>query len=281
MSDLVGQQRLRRSLLGYRRGDVDVALAELRLTVRHSESDLAAARDSVAALEHDLRDARIELDGRRAREAEIEQAFQAAQERVREIEQAAQARASAIVAEAQEQAAKTRSEAYSSKETIGAQVEELLALRDSLVQSLRGVIRDFDFAVERVERGDSVFAAETAVEEVEAAPRGDGAQAKSQGRDYGAEDGQLFDGQIELEAGPFPDFASLSAFERALGRLPKVEDVYVRRLTGERALIELSLAEPLALVEAMRDFLPYELEIGQAERGRLALTLYAASAATS
>jgi len=281
MSDLTGQQRLRRTLLGsYKRVDVDVALAELRLTIRHLENDLTSARESVAALDQELRDARVELDSRRARELEIDQAFQAAQSRVREIEQAAEARASAIVAEAEEQASRTRSDAYSNKETIGAQVEELLALRDSLVQSLRGVIRDFDFAVERVERGDSVFAGEPAYEGDEAAP---GAALEPTGehgkRAYGAEDGDLFQERVELDAGPFHDFASLSAFERSLAHLPKVEDVYVRRLTGERALIEITLAEPIALVEAMRDFLPQELEIEQLERGRLAVTLLAASAA--
>ncbi|MDX6504731.1 MAG: hypothetical protein QOE29_1856, partial [Gaiellaceae bacterium] len=251
-------QRLRRSLFGYRRTQVEVALAELRLTLRHVQEDLVETRERATSFEGELRETRIELDSRRARETEVQQAFDAAQERVREIELSAEATARAILAEAQEKASRTRAEAHLRTESVSGQIDELLNLRDTLVQTMRGVIRDFDYAVERVEKGESVLQAEpVAVPQ----PEQPGEQSQPVApRAHGPEDEQRFEGRVELEAGPFSDFAALSSFERALARLGGVEDVYVRRFAGERALIELSLAQPLALIGAMRDNLPYGLE---------------------
>src|SRR5256885_4594670 len=145
MSDL-SNQRLRRSLLGYRRTEVEVALAELRLTLRHLQEDLAETRERATTVEAELREARIELDSRRARETEVQQAFDAAQERVREVELAAEATARAILAEAEEKASRTRAEAHLRTESVSGHVDELLRQRDTLVCTIRGVIRSFDYA---------------------------------------------------------------------------------------------------------------------------------------
>jgi hypothetical protein len=271
-------QRLRRSLLGYRRTEVEVALAELRLTLRHVQEDLAETRARATSVEAELREARIELDSRRARETEIQQAFDASQQRVREIELSAEASARAILAEAEEKASRTRSEAHLRTESVSGQIDELLNLRDTLVQTMRGVIRDFDYAVERVEKGESVLQAEP-VALPQVVQNGNGAHPAPPGppRENGPEDEQRFEGRVELEAGPFGDFAALSSFERGLARLGGVEDVYVRRFAGERALIELTLAEPLALIGAMRDTLPYGLEVQSLEAGRVSLKVAVAA----
>jgi hypothetical protein len=270
-------QRLRRSLFGYRRTQVEVALAELRLTLRHLQEDLVETRERAATFESDLREARIEIDSRRAREAEVQQAFDAAQERVREVELAAEATARAILADAEEKASRTRAEAHLRTESVGGQIDELLNLRDTLVQTMRGVIRDFDYAVERVEKGESVLqAAEPEpVQQLEQVVAG----FVPVPRERGPEDEQRFEGRVELDAGPFSDFAALSSFERSLARLGGVEDVYVRRFSGERALIELSLAQPLALVGALRDHLPHGLEIQAIEPGRLTVKVAVAAGA--
>jgi hypothetical protein len=277
MSDTTNQ-RLRRSLLGYRRTQVEVALAELRLTLRHVQEDLAETRERASRTDAELREARIELDSRRARELEIQQAFDAAQERVREVELSAEATARAILADAEEKASRTRAEAHLRTESVSGQIDELLNLRDTLVQTMRGVIRDFDYAVERVEKGESVLQAEPAALPQQE-PQGAQPALVSVPRAHGPEDEQRFEGRVELEAGPFGDFAALSSFERALARLGGVEDVYVRRFAGERALIELSLAQPLPLVGVMRDSLPYGLEIQSLEPGRISLKVAVAAGA--
>src|SRR3954447_8567286 len=213
-------QRLRLSLLGYRRTQVEVALAELRLMVRHLQEDVTESRERARQMEDALREARIELDSRRARETEVTQAFEAAQERVREVEAAAEMTARAILAEAEEKASRTRAEAHLRTESVSGQVDELLRLRDTLVQTMRGVISDFDYAVGRVEKGESVLPAEpTAPSPPEPAANGNGnghANGNGNGNGNGAphvarargpEDEQSFEGRVELDAGPFGDFA--------------------------------------------------------------------------
>jgi hypothetical protein len=289
MSDS-SSQRLRLSLLGYRRTQVEVALAELRLMVRHLQEDATETRQRAQQVEDELREARIELDSRRAREAEVQQAFEAAQERVREVEAAAEMTARAILAEAEEKASRTRAEAHLRTESVSGQVDELLRLRDTLVQTMRGVIRDFDYAVERVEKGESVLPAEPTASPLEPVANGNGNGHANNGhtngngngaahaaRPRGPEDEKSFEGRVELDAGPFGDFAALSSFERSLSRLAGVEDVYVRRFSGDRALIELTLAHPLALLAEMRDHMPYGLELQAIEPGRLAVTVAVAA----
>jgi hypothetical protein len=80
---------------------------------------------------------------------------------------------------------------------------------------------------------------------------------------------------VELDVGPFADFAALSAFERSLVHLAKVEDVYVRRLADDRALIELTLSEPAPLLQTMRETLPYSIDVRSANRTRLVVNVTA------
>src|SRR5262249_18637137 len=87
----------------------------------------------------------------------------------------------------------------------------------------------------------------------------------------------VFDCQIELDAGPFNDFAALAAFERALGSLPKVEDVYIRRFEGDRAIIDVTLEEPAPLLESMAERLPYRLDIQSAVADRISMTVSSAA----
>jgi hypothetical protein len=85
----------------------------------------------------------------------------------------------------------------------------------------------------------------------------------------------LFDTRVELDVGPFSDFAALSAFERALVHLPKIEDVYVRRLADDRALIELTLTEASPLLRTMRESLQYAIEVRSANRSKIVVNVSA------
>src|SRR5439155_18916988 len=94
-----------------------------------------------------------------------------------------------------------------------------------------------------------------------------------------AQEEPLFETHVELDAGPFPDFASLSMFERSLARLPRVDDVYVRRLADDRAVIELTLSEPTQLLTTMREALPYDVQVQSASRSKLVINVLAHSTA--
>jgi hypothetical protein len=85
----------------------------------------------------------------------------------------------------------------------------------------------------------------------------------------------LFEGAIVLDAGPFTDIAALSAFEQGLARVRGAEDVYVSGFEGNRALIELRLAQPVTLVQEMRTAVPGGFTVTDAAAGRLRLDVTA------
>jgi hypothetical protein len=87
-----------------------------------------------------------------------------------------------------------------------------------------------------------------------------------------------FEGAIVIDAGPFTDIAALSAFEQGLARVPGAEDVYVSGFEGNRALVELRLAQPVALVREMRQAVPAHFTITDAAAGRLRLDITAIAA---
>jgi cell division septum initiation protein DivIVA len=149
--------RYRRFGGGYRREDVEFALAELRLTLRQLENDLQLLRDRNGDLEDELRNARNEIAGFRGKEHELSQTMASVLRRAAEIEEGANARAREIVARADEAAMRIRSEASRRIEDSSVQFNELLRLKDNLLHAMRAVVGDFDQAISRVERGEQLF----------------------------------------------------------------------------------------------------------------------------
>ena len=324
--------RYRRFGGGYRRQDVEVALAELSMTLRQLDNDLATLRDRNRDLEGELSSARSEIESFRAKEQELTETMAAVLRRANEIEDGASARAREMIAQAEEAATRVRNEANRRIEDSSVQYNELLRMKDNLLDSMRTVIGDFDLAISRVAHGQRAFVDEPqeesesasasippeappAVEPAPAAPEpapvppapprvapalrqtpppvpveptpepaaetpeppaGDPPPpAEPPAAERPAEDNQVFESRVELDAGPFSDFAALSAFERALAHLPKVEDVYVRRLVGDRALIELNLTEAAPLLKTMNEALPYELDVKSADGAKIVLNVAA------
>lgn len=263
--------RLRRSPFGYRRADVLAALEHLgrqldglassvdRLYLEREE--LRARLDNVdAARELALREQAERLE----RMAEEQRALDLA--RGDQYLAEARARAAQTLAEAEEQAARLRHEAGLRVGDAASRLEGVLRVREQLLGELRGLLASYtDLLGEQegrpVERLPDT--ARPAPEEV-AAPDLPALGAKGAG---------LFPTHVELDVGPFADFAELSAFERALARLPKVTDVYIRAFGDERATIELSLTEQTPLAHDLRTKLPYGLRLEQGEDARLLVEL--------
>jgi hypothetical protein len=313
--------RYRRLGGGYRKEDVEFALAELRLTQRQLDTDLETLRERARELEEELRSARAEVEGFRSKDAESSQTMATALRRANEIEETAQERARAIIAGAEEAVLRSRSDA-------SRPIDETGRLKENLVGVMRGVVAEFLEAITRVEHGEPSFlrqapaatspppvasvpapppphvappppppppfevAREPEPQTYEpplATPRfaqppepppGAVPPASFAAPPPVAQEEPLFEAQVELDAGPFLDFASLSTFERALARLPRVDDVYVRRLSEDRALIELTLSEQSPLLSTMREALPYEVEVRSASRSKLVINVLAHSTAT-
>jgi hypothetical protein len=50
-----------------------------------------------------------------------------------------------------------------------------------------------------------------------------------------------------------------------------VQDVYVRRFTADRAVIELTLTEPAPLLRVLRESLPHDVSVRGWDRNRISL----------
>jgi hypothetical protein len=82
-----------------------------------------------------------------------------------------------------------------------------------------------------------------------------------------------FTGQVTVDAGPFTDIATLSAFEQALGHVSGAQDVYVRGFEGSRALIDLVLGEPVALGVELRRTAPVGFTITASKPDHVSITI--------
>jgi DivIVA protein len=340
--------RYRRFGGGYRREDVEFALAEMRLTLRQLDNDLTSLHDRNRELQGELARTRSDIEAFRSKEHELWQTMSIALRRAEEIEEGATARAREIVAQAEEAATRIRSEVSSRIEDTRAQFNELLRLKDNLLEEMRRVVGDFDHAISEVGRREQPFpgamkdaAGEARPEPVQEAvppvepatlpaepvPAPPVSQIKQSGPSpsapvepvvsrpvvsesvpaapraldpdsisipaappppvtplpvspppvspapAAAQEEPVFETRLELDAGPFSDFAALSAFERALGHLSEVEEVYVRRLADDRALIELTLNRAAPLLQTMRESLPYVIDVRSASRSKIVVNV--------
>ncbi|HMJ33462.1 MAG TPA: hypothetical protein VK501_06070 [Baekduia sp.] len=83
----------------------------------------------------------------------------------------------------------------------------------------------------------------------------------------------LLTGHVTVQAAPFADLATLSAFEQALVHTPGVLEVYVRALDQGTATIDVQLAGPVALGSALRVAAPVPFAVTAVAEGRLTLAL--------
>ena len=256
--------RFRRFGGGYRRDDVELLLAEFRLTLRSLELELGALRDRARELDGHLRDARAEIDAYHAKGYEIARAMTSARRRAEAVEQAAEERARQIVAQAEAQAKRQVEERQR-------ELERLAFLKESLLESLRTVVNDVEEAIERAQHAEPVPELEFAPPEPDDG-LGEGTHVEPPGDNGHSSDAEaIFAMRVELDAGPFLDYDQVSAFEHELARIPNVDDVHVEALEGDRALIELTMTERTPLVAEMREHLPYALRVRSANGSRLVL----------
>lgn len=292
--------RYRRLGGGYRRGDVEYAFYELELTIKQLHEGLGSLRHDNGRLEQELGASRAEVEAYRKKEEELWATMAEALRQTALIEEMANARAREIIAEAEKTALQIRADARRRVEDSAAQFNELLRRKDGLIGAMRHLVKDFEQAIARVVRGEQLFSADDqpapaptpwpaefelppvepehvpappapAAAPVDAAPPAAAAPAPAPPPVYEpapaaapaapGPDEYVFESRVEIDAGPFRDFSSISAFERSLAQLPGVEDLYVRRLVDDRVLMELKLVRPAPLVATMRQSLPYTLEV--------------------
>lgn len=150
------ETRLRTAWLrGYRKTDVELNLAGLKLSLQAKEHELESARRRADELTREVSELRERDLAVRAKEIELIEALSALRQERERLGAESEARARELVLDAEAKAAEARAEALLSVEELQRQTDELLTLRHRLVANVRRAIEEIDAAVRVVDREPS------------------------------------------------------------------------------------------------------------------------------
>jgi hypothetical protein len=258
----IARSGFKKALFGYRRSDVDEALAardgalaESAATCAAQSAELEARRIRIAELElvadglservvardRELRELRAELGRLRADGDDGLRSLTALADELEDVRSQARGQATRIRMRALRDAAELTRKV---SELNGRSPAEHTRVLDSIAD-----------AVVRIE-GD----------EDEAAPA-----AGSNGHAPGRAAADMFDGLIEVEIGPLSDFSQLVGFEDAAGAIGATSQISVKRFAQGRATLEMKLAEPVELLRELEERSPFEFRVRDQRTDRLIL----------
>lgn len=235
----------KRALFGYRRSEVDAAIAGRDGRIGALEADLGRDRQNLAELEAET----TALSGmviERERELHV---LDARLQEARECHERSIACLDAVTARLEEMDAQARGQATRIR---------MKALREAVEVSRR-----VQALTEAQEGGAG---------EANGAPANG---AKSTGPANGADpidfDG-LYEGRIKLEIGPLGDFSQLVGFEDAVGELGASE-ISVERFSDGRATLSMHLDEPVDLLRELEDHSALDFKVRHTAPDNLVLDL--------
>lgn len=145
---------LRRAFLrGYKRADVELALARQTIARERVQLELEAIRLRANDLEQEVDDLRTQIADHRRRETELLAALDEVRDRRESLEREARLKADEILAEARERAAGLRSERLREVGELQEHVEQLLGLRASLTSTLKRTMNELGGVLDRIAGG--------------------------------------------------------------------------------------------------------------------------------
>jgi chromosome segregation ATPase len=220
----------RRAFLGYRRSEVDAALA---------------ARDARGwALEHDAADAREQcreaIEAASAAESELGVLSAMVIEREREIHG---------LHERLREANERYDRNVASLETVSARLGEIQA--QARGQATRIRMKALREAVEVGRRA----------QELSDAPDSSAAEAKPEANGHADTERDVFEGLVKVEIGPLDDFSQLVGFEDAAGQIDATSEISVERFSEGRATLSMRLTEPVELLRELEQRSPLEFNV--------------------
>jgi hypothetical protein len=231
------------AIFGYRRSDVDAALAtrdaRSRALERDAESALARYRraaESAAGAEEELSQlSAMVIEREREIRGLREQLAQANEQHDRRIAslESVSSRLEEIQSQARGQATRIRMKALREAVEVGRRAQELVEAQASVTGAGEAT-------------GD-------AQEEVERASRG------------------LFEGIVKVEIGPFDDFSQLVGFEDAAGQIDATSEISVERFSEGRATISMHLDEPVELLRELEQHSPLDFRVRRTAEDNLIL----------
>ncbi len=237
----------KRSLLGYRRSEVDealaardAALADAAAAIELNEGELRQHRARVAQLEAVCDRLSTEVVAGRGERDRLRAELAVERSRVERFEQ--------IGTQARTQATRIRMRALHDAVDLAARLERLEGAPTHTRSRLLDSVRE---AIQRL------------------GAQGDPARALASG-DSAAE-AEVFEGMVEVEVGPLEDFSQLVGFEDAAGAIGATSEISVRRFARGRATLEMRLDEPVDLLHELEQRSPFEFRVRDRRFDRLVL----------
>ena len=135
---------------GFRRGDVEAALAHDQLVISRLELELHAATQHVNALQLEVGELQARIEAGRERELSLGRSLDEIQQRRDQIDREARHRADQLVRDAEDVVASLKTEGLRQVGELQAQVETLLGLRTTLTHAMQGLSADLAAAMARL-----------------------------------------------------------------------------------------------------------------------------------
>jgi hypothetical protein len=228
----------KRALLGYRRQDVDAAMAGQARRLGEMEREFNARRSHLE----------VELRGRDERIGALERELSYLSGIGVERERAIRALREDLAA------ANSRHESsLASLHTVTERLDELYAQA----------------------RGQATRIRMRALEEAAQAGGGRATAGAGERRDAGVNGNgstrDLFQGRVQVEIGPLGDFSQLVGFEDAAGQIGGTSDISVERFSEGRATLSMRLEEPVDLLRELEERSPLGFRVRKNGGDRLVL----------
>jgi hypothetical protein len=234
----------KRAFLGYRRSDVDAAIAARDARNWASERDadeaLARWREAADIAAH----AEEELSSLSAMVIEREREIRGLHERLREANE-------------------RHDRSIASLDSVSTKLDEIQV--QARGQATRIRMKALREAVEVGRRAQELTEAQTDVGAAEPSANGDDPlerAAKS-----------LYEGLVKVEIGPLDDFSQLVGFEDAAGQIDATSDISVERFSEGRATLSMRLNEPVELLRELEERSPLEFRVRRSADDNLILDL--------
>jgi predicted nucleic acid-binding Zn-ribbon protein len=139
-----------RSFRGYRRSEVDAAVARSELRIDQLEYELDGMTQRANAMQVEIRELHSRIDQMRERENSLSRSLNEMRARRDQIERESSARAQQVMFEAEERAASLKTEGLRQVGELQRQVEQLLGMRSGLTQALQRLSEDIAGAMARI-----------------------------------------------------------------------------------------------------------------------------------
>jgi len=229
----------KRSFLGYRRSDVDAALAECDARNWALERDAEEASALCIEATRTAARAEEELASLSAMVIDREREIRGLHERLLEANE-------------------RHDRNVASLESVSAKLEEIQA--QARGQATRIGMKALREAVEVGRRAQELSEAQESV----SAGSGSAGDVDRAARD-------LFEGMVRVEIGPLDDFSQLVGFEDAAGQIDATADISVERFSEGRATLSMRLDEPVDLLRELEQRSPLDFRVRRTSGDNLIL----------